>query len=108
LNRPDKGFIGKCNCLEIEMGFLLNTLPFYMNETKNLANRIESLGDIGEYNNYMRQRIDESALIEEEILVLNQNQPSLVQMNILFSQQNRSLTKSKLNYLMKAQLYMKN
>jgi hypothetical protein len=54
--KADKGFIGKCNSLEIEMDYLINTLPVYMNESKDLVKRIESLGDVSEYNNYMQQR----------------------------------------------------
>jgi hypothetical protein len=67
-----------------------------MNENKDLVKRIESLGDISEYNSYMRQRVDENTLIEEEILVLSQNQPSLEQMNFLFSQQDSKFEEIKI------------
>jgi hypothetical protein len=87
LEKADKGFIGKCMNLEREMGNLINTLPVYMNENKDLVKSIESLGDISEYNSYIRQKLDESVLMEEEILIVSQNQPSLEQMNNLFYQQ---------------------
>jgi hypothetical protein len=75
LNKADKGFIGECMSLEREMGYLINTLSVYVNENKDLVKRIGILGDISEYNSYMPQKIDESALVEEEILMMSQNQP---------------------------------
>jgi hypothetical protein len=98
LDKVDKGFIGKCMNLEREMGYLINTLPVYMNENRDLLKRIEGLNDISEYNSYMRKKIDDSSLVEEEILVLNRNQPSLDQLKELFTQQEAKFNEVRIQF----------
>jgi hypothetical protein len=83
----DNGFLGIGQNLKDMMDDLINHIAEYFEKPKNLIEEIDELKDISEYNSYIRKRVDESVLLEEEILTLNQNQPSLDQMNNLFSQQ---------------------
>jgi hypothetical protein len=96
LDKPDKGFIGICFNLKKEMDYLINTLPIYVSESKDLSSRIGDLEDIGEYNKYIRQKIDENILMEEETLSLIQNQPTFEQMMQQFMIQEENFEKAKI------------
>jgi DNA repair exonuclease SbcCD ATPase subunit len=73
------------------MDDLINPFAQYFGSPDSLSSRISELDDINEYNQYIRQKMEESVLIEEEILSLNQNQPILEQMNQLFTTQEANL-----------------
>jgi hypothetical protein len=75
--KADEGFLGIYFSLKKQMDNLINSFPVYINKTDDLLNKVGELEDISEYNKYMRQKIEENVLLEEEILAINQNQPTL-------------------------------
>jgi hypothetical protein len=92
----DNGFLGIGQSLSNMMDELINHVVQYFDNPNPLAQEIENLKDISEYNNYMRKKLDDSIILEEEILVLNQNQPSLEQLNDLFTQQDAKFEEIKI------------
>jgi hypothetical protein len=64
--RLDNGFLGIGQSLKDMMMDLINHVAQFFENPKVLPKEIEELKDISEYNSYMRQKIDESAMSKKK------------------------------------------